>query len=54
MKTFSSICLIVSLFVLPCILNLEKLGCCLAIVVCTVVAAAVCAWLFPVKGEEMA
>ena len=38
MKTFSSICLIVSLFVLPCILNLEKLGCCLTIMICAVVS----------------
>ena len=29
MKTFTTISLIESLFVLPCILNLEKLGCCL-------------------------
>lgn len=38
MKTFSSICLIVSLFVLPCILNLENGWCCLTIVVCAVVS----------------
>lgn len=36
MKTFSSICLIVSLFVLPCILDLENIWCCLTIVVCAV------------------
>ena len=27
MKTFASIWLIVAMFVLPCILNLEKIGC---------------------------
>ena len=26
----------------------------LAIVICTVAAAAVCAWLFPIKDEEVA
>ena len=31
MKTFSSIWLIVAMFVLPCILNLEKIGCILFI-----------------------
>ena len=38
MKTFSSICLIVSIFVLPCILNLENGWCCLTIVVCAAVS----------------
>jgi len=31
MKTLSSVLLIVSLFVLPCVLNLENLWCCLAV-----------------------
>ena len=31
MKAFSSLWLIVSIAVLPCVLNLEKLGCCLFI-----------------------
>lgn len=40
MKTFSAIYLIVSVFVLPCILNLEMLGCCFFIMVNVMIAFA--------------
>ena len=51
------ICMVLAL-VLSCLFTwvpgLKSISAGLAIVICTVAAAAICAWLFPIKEEEAA